>query len=108
MFNISSIAGGRTLVDKVTADAYNASPTIDPYGAGAKINKVCADPTSCIDTIAIGYVFAGLGASFYYDVAQWKNGGFGLLLDITALTAFAGPNFGLNFDFAVGFGAHFL
>ena len=106
VFNVSSVAGGPPLVDQVTAQAWEGK-TGDPYGSG-QINKVCADANNCVDTIAIGYVFAGLGASFYYDVTRWKNGGFGILLDITALTAFGGNNFGVNFDFSAGFGAHFL
>jgi hypothetical protein len=106
VFDISSVATGPPLVDSVTATAWNGRGG-DPYASG-QINKVCPGTGNCVDTITIGYVFAGLGLNLYYDVAKFKNGGFGILFDLTALTGFGGNQFGVNFDLSLGLGAHFM
>jgi hypothetical protein len=101
----------RPLVDKTTADYYKQN-NLDPYGLPngnpPLINEVCAGHhTDCWDNIAIGYVLLGAGGSLSYDLVTFRNGGIGVIGDLSLITAF-GDQFGLEIDLSVGIGAHFM
>ncbi len=99
------------LSDQVTADFYSSQGKTPSVSHGDAINTVCpADGSSCVDTIAIGYVFTAIGGGLYVDLVTFNNGGFGLLVDVDMLLGLpvGGGQFGVNFDVNLGIGAHFL
>jgi hypothetical protein len=100
------------LVDSTTANYYNQRIAAGgaPPGAGDTINEVCVDHNNCVDTIAIGYMLIAVGGGVYLDLVKFKNGGFGLIVDVDAIFALPVglPNWGVNFDVQLGLGAHFL
>jgi hypothetical protein len=113
VLDISDANSPNPLVDQTTALFYQTSGPggmpQDPYSLKppVKLNPVCLDKNPCYDNIAIGYVLTSVGGSLYYDVSTWKNGGFGIILDVAAIFAFGGQ-FGINIDAQLGIGAHFL
>ncbi|HWE29187.1 MAG TPA: hypothetical protein VHB97_14360, partial [Polyangia bacterium] len=56
------------LVDKYTADTWNANPS-DPATLKTYQQEVCANHKTCSDTISLGYLFLGGGAGIWYDFA---------------------------------------
>jgi hypothetical protein len=84
-----------------------SSQSFDPKKP-ANVNSVCPGST-CVDSVAIGYLLAGVGGGAYLGFARFKNGSFGAILDVDALFAIpVGGQFGLNLDVQLGLGAEFL
>ncbi len=107
------------LVDAVSAQYFNSGQYAQDYqawashgmkGTAPRLNEVCPDHNNCVDTVALGMMFVSAGGGLYVDLTKWKNGGFGLLVDVDAILALpvGGGQTGLNFDFQVGLGTHFL
>ena len=93
------------LVDFATADTYDRNPPFQP--GSSRVNYVCQDKVPCYDTIRLGYVMASVGGSVYYELATFRNGGVGLILDAAAIFAFS-EQFGLNIDIQAGLASHFF
>jgi hypothetical protein len=93
------------LVDKFTADTWNANPTDQPTLQMYQ-QEVCANHKSCSDTISLGYMFLGGGAGIWYDFASH----FAFILDVNLLGAIGTSDrqSGFNIDVQAGLGAHFL
>lgn len=111
VLDITSAGMFQPLVDLTTAQYYQ-SAGLDPYDKTKVkqpplLNYVCQDKNPCYDNIAIGYILASVGGSLYYDLTTFRNGGFGLILDVAAIFAF-GQQFGVNLDVQAGIGGHFL
>lgn len=92
------------LVDKFTADTFNANP--DPTQLPMYQQEVCANHRSCSDTISLGYLFIGGGAGIWYDFAAH----FAFILDVNLLGAVGTSDrqSGFNIDVQAGLGVHFL
>lgn len=109
VLDISSAEGeppnGHPLVDKFTADTWNASPT-DQTTLQMYQQEVCANHKSCSDTISLGYLFIGGGAGIWYDFASH----FAFILDVNLLGGIGTSDrqSGFNIDVQAGLGAHFL
>jgi hypothetical protein len=109
VLDISSAEGdppnGHPLVDKFTADTWNANPT-DQMTLATYQQEVCANHKSCSDTISLGYLFLGGGAGIWYDFASH----FAFILDVNLLGAIGTSDrqSGFNIDVQAGLGAHFL
>jgi hypothetical protein len=92
------------LVDAGTANAYNNA---DSPAAKAQVKdmkqRVC--PSTCKDTIALGYLLVGGGGGIWVDVHKYLA----LMLDLNLLGAIGigDGQSGMNIDFQLGFGAHF-
>ncbi|HEY1585443.1 MAG TPA: hypothetical protein VGH63_07110 [Polyangia bacterium] len=108
VLDISSAEGnppnGHPLVDKFTADTYNASPDITQLPNYQQ--EVCANHSNCSDTISLGYLFIGGGAGIWYDFASH----FAFILDVNLLGGIGTGDrqSGFNIDVQAGLGAHFL
>jgi hypothetical protein len=91
--------GGRHLIDYTSAQAYNSGDT-------SLMQEICVDPNNCYDTIKLGYLFVGGGLGVWYDFAKH----FALIVDVNLLGALGLGNAqrGMNIDFQIGVGAHFL
>jgi hypothetical protein len=92
----SEPSGSFALVDAYSAHAYNS-------GDHSVRQLVCAKPTDCRDTIALGYFLMGVGTGFWVDLGHHVS----FVTDFTLLGAVGGQS-GLNFDLQLGVGAHFL
>lgn len=88
------------LVDQTTALAYNRNQPL------ATPQRVCADRSSCIDTILLGSFLVGGGAGLWYDLATRLS----VIVDLNLLGAIGtgkGQS-GMNLDVQIGFGVRFL
>ena len=109
VLDISSAEGeppnGHPLVDKFTADTWNASPT-DQTTLQMYQQEVCSNHKNCSDTISLGYLFIGGGAGIWYDFASH----FAFILDVNLLGGIGTSDrqSGFNIDVQAGLGAHFL
>ena len=109
VLDISSAEGeppnGHPLVDKFTADTWNASPT-DQATLQTYQQEVCSNHKNCSDTISLGYLFIGGGAGIWYDFASH----FAFILDVNLLGGIGTSDrqSGFNIDVQAGLGAHFL
>ncbi len=92
------------LVDKFTADTYNANP--DNTQLPMYQQEVCSNHKSCSDTISLGYFLLGGGGGIWYDFASH----FAFILDVNLLGAVGTSNrqSGFNIDVQAGLGVHFL
>ena len=110
VLDVSQANPDHPLVDSFTGQSYNMG---DRAGAGQITEgnqNVCANPASCSDTIALGYLLLGGGAGLWYDV----HPNVGLILDINLLGAINPTDNnssnvwnGMNLDIQLGVGAHF-
>jgi hypothetical protein len=100
----SAESEGHPLVDKFTADTYNATP--DPTQLSSYQQEVCANHSNCSDTISLGYLFIGGGAGIWYDFASH----FAFILDVNLLGGIGTSDrqSGFNIDVQAGLGVHFL
>lgn len=109
VLDISSAEGeppnGHALVDKFTADTWNANPT-DQTTLQMYQQEICSNHKSCSDTISLGYLFIGGGAGIWYDFASH----FAFILDVNLLGGIGTSDrqSGFNIDVQAGIGAHFL
>ena len=99
--------GNHPLTDATSAMSYDPNHPMN-------INPVCPPaPASCVDSVAMGAMFLSAGGGLYIDLVKFYNGGFGIIVDVDAIVALpvniggVGQT-GLNFDFQIGLGAHFL
>ena len=98
----SAESDSHPLVDKYSADAWNAGQITDM----GSLQQVCANHSNCSDTISLGYLFIGGGAGIWYDFASH----FAFILDVNLLGAVGTSDrqSGFNIDVQAGIGAHFL
>ncbi|MEO6953534.1 MAG: tetratricopeptide repeat protein [Polyangia bacterium] len=95
----SGLNANSPLTDQASANAYNSDPTTKPH-------VVCTS-ANCYDSLKLGYLFVGGGAGLWVDV--WKY--LAVMLDVNVLGAVGigpGGQNGMNIDFSLGLGAHFL
>ena len=105
MLDISSAESeAHPLVDKFTADTYNATPDMTQLPSYQQ--EVCANHANCSDTISLGYLFIGGGAGIWYDFASH----FAFILDVNLLGGIGTSDrqSGFNIDVQAGLGVHFL
>ena len=99
----SGLVSGQ-LTDQASANAYNTA-VASGQTPGA-VHAVCTS-SKCFDSLKLGYLFVGGGAGLWVDV--WKY--LAVMVDVNVLGAIGigpGGQSGMNVDFSLGLGAHFL